>query len=119
MFYIIGIFRKTALFVSLALLISLNPLVIYAVLAYLIIVAIHLLAVKISDKKRKLADAYLSALGADVSAPFRHVWLFFLVVTGIHKIKDDSKFHDFIDFLQVLFDFLWTLAMVILFIAVL
>ena len=78
-------------------------------------VAIHLLAVKISNKHRELSEAYFSALGADLTAPFRYVGLFFMVILGKHKIKDDSDFHDACDFLQVLFGFIWTIAMIIFF----
>ena len=134
MFYFIGFLRRTPLFGLLSLPISVfvfdirfsdiykcafNPqsfieiflaFMFWSILAYPIFVAIHLLAVKISDKNRSIGDAYFRALGNDLISPFKYTILFFMVVFGIHKIKDDSAFHNFSDFIQILFGFIWTIA---------
>lgn len=139
MFYIIGFLRRTPLFGLIALPISvfvfnvdfmtiyknaLNPTTLHSyfcafmfwsILAYPLCVVLHLLMVRISNKHRSLGEAYMSALGADLTAPFRYIGLFFMVITGKHKIKDDSTFHDAGDFLQVFFGFVWTVAMIIFF----
>lgn len=139
MFYLLGFLRRTPLYGLIALPVSIfvfkvsfadiyacafNPtslagyfaaFMFWSIIAYPVFVAIHLLAVKISDKHRGLGDAYISALGVDITAPFRYVGMFFLVIAGKHKIKDDSTFHDMGDLFQVIFGFVWTIAMIVFF----
>ena len=45
----------------------------WSIIAYPLFVAIHLLAVKISNKHRELSEAYFSALGADLTAS---IWIY-------------------------------------------
>lgn len=140
MFYIIGFLRRTPLFGLIALPISififnadfkticesaLNPtniagcfaaFMFWSIFAYPICVSLHLIIIKILKRPYGLLDTYFSALGADLTAPIRYIGTFFAVITGKHKIKDDSTFHDMCDYFQVIFGFLWTLVMTVFFI---
>lgn len=107
--YIIGVFRRTALWgIFLVILASialgsaeLLYMLIYLLGAYLFFVLIHLLACKLSKSRRSAGEAYLSALGYDLVAPFSKISLFIAVLFKKWIIHDKSKFHNFIDGLQV------------------
>ena len=116
--YIIGVFRRTALW---AMLLSIlgsismgDPEMLYMLVifgaAYLLFVLIHLLACKIGKSRRSAGEAYVSALGYDLAAPFSKIGTFLAVITKKWIIRDDSKFHNFVDGLQVVTGGIWSIA---------
>ena len=116
--YIIGVFRRTALWAMLLTILGsismrdpemLYMLVIFGV-AYLLFVLIHLLACKIEKSRRSAGEAYVSALGYDLAAPFSKIGTFLAVITKKWIIRDDSKFHNFVDGLQVVTGGIWSIA---------
>ena len=89
MFYTIGAFRRTALWAMLLTILGsismkdtemLYGVVIFGA-AYLLFVLIYLLTCKISESRRSAGEAYVSALGADLSAPFSKIGTFIAVIT--------------------------------------
>lgn len=78
--------------------------------AYLRFVLIHLLACKIGKSRLSAGEAYISALGYDLAAPFSKIGTFFAVITKKWIIRDDSKFHNFVDGLQVVTGGIWAIA---------
>lgn len=78
--------------------------------AYLLFVLIHLLACKIGKSRRSAGEAYVSALGYDLAAPFSKIGTFLAVITKKWIIRDDSKFHNFVDGLQVVTGGIWAIA---------
>lgn len=123
MYYILGVFRRTALWgIILVILgaiamgsVELLYSLVFLIGAYIFFVLIHLLACKIGKSRSSVGDIYLSALGYDLVAPFSKISLFMAVLFKKWIIRDDSKFHNFIDGLQVVTGGLW--AMVVLGIA--
>ncbi len=118
MFYIIGIFRRTALWAMLLTILGsismrnpklLTLLLILGVL-YLLFVLIHLFACKISKSKRSTSSAYISALGHDLAAPFSKLGMFLAVIKKKWIIRDNSKFNNFVDKLQVIAGGLWAIT---------
>lgn len=116
--YIIGVFRRTALWAMLLTILGsismgdpemLYMLVIFGA-AYLLFVLIHLLACKIGKSRRSAGEAYVSALGYDLAAPFSKIGTFLAVITKKWIIRDDSKFHNFVDGLQVVTGGIWSIA---------
>ena len=116
--YIIGVFRRTALW---AMLLSIlgsismgDPEMLYMLVifgaAYLLFVLIHLLACKIGKSRRSAGEAYVSALGYDLAAPVSKIGTFLAVITKKWIIRDDSKFHNFVDGLQVVTGGIWAIA---------
>lgn len=78
--------------------------------AYLLFVLIHLLACKIGKSRLSAGEAYISALGYDLAAPFSKIGTFFAAITKKWIIRDDSKFHNFVDGLQVVTGGIWAIA---------
>ena len=117
MFWIIGIFRRTALwaiFLTVLGTISTgNPEMLRMLLTfgigYLFLVFIHLLACKLGKSRRSSGEVYLSTLGHDMVAPFEALGTFLAVITKKWIIQDDSKFHNFIDGVQVVVDGIWSI----------
>ena len=116
--YIIGVFRRTALWAMLLTILGsismrdpemLYMLVIFGA-AYLLFVLRHLLAFKIEKSRRSAGEAYVSALGYDLAAPFSKIGTFLAVITKKWIIRDDSKFHNFVDGLQVVTGGIWSIA---------
>ena len=116
--YIIGVFRRTALWAMLLTILGsismgapemLYMLVIFGAV-YLLFVVIHLLACKIGKSRRSAGEAYVSALGYDLAAPFSKIGTFLAVITKKWIIRDDSKFHNFVDGLQVVTGGIWSIA---------
>ena len=115
--YIIGVFRRTALWAMLLTIlgsISLRaPDMLYMLVifggAYLLFVLIHLLACKISKSRRSAGEAYVSALGYDLVAPFSKIGTFIAVITKKWIIRDNSRFHNFIDGFQVVAGGIWAI----------
>ena len=116
--YIIGVFRRTALWAMLLTILGsismrdpemLYMLVIFGA-AYLLFVLIHLLAFKIGKSRRSAGEAYVSALGYDLAAPFSKIVTFLAVITKKWIIRDDSKFHNFVDGFQVVTGGIWSIA---------
>lgn len=117
MFYIIGVFRRTALWAMLLTILGsismkdlemLYGLVIFGA-AYLFFVLIHLLVCKIGKNRRSAGDAYVSALGSDLAAPFSKIGTFIAVITKKWIIRDNSKFHNFVDGIQVVTSDIWAI----------
>lgn len=115
MFYIIGVFRRTALWAMLLTILGsismedtgmLYGLGIFGV-AYLFFVLIHLLVCKIGKSSRSAGEAYVSALGSDLAAPFSKIGTFIAVITKKWIIRDNSKFHNFVDGFQVIAGGIW------------
>lgn len=117
MFYIIGMFRKTALWAMILTILGSvsmkDPGMLYGLVVfgepYLVIVLIHLLACKIGKSDRSAGEAYVSALGADLKAPFSEMSTFIAVITKKWKIRDISKFHNFLDTVQVIIGGIWAI----------
>lgn len=122
--YIIGVFRRTALWAMLLTIlgaISIRAIDMRYILvifggAYLLFVLIHLLACKINRSRCSAGEAYVSALGYDLVAPFSKIGTFVAVITKKWIIRDDSRFHNFIDGFQVVAGGIW--AIIILGIAI-
>ena len=115
--YIIGAFRRTALWAMLLTILGsismrapdmLYMLVIFGG-AYLLFVLIHLLACKISKRRRSAGEAYVSALGYDLAAPFSKIGTFIAVITKKWIIRDNSRFHNFTDSFQVVAGGIWAI----------
>ena len=115
--YIIGAFRRTALWamlltilgsISMGTLDMLYMLVIFGGI-YLFFVLIHLLACKISKSRRSVGEAYISALGYDLVAPFSKIGTFIVVITKKWIIRDNSRFHNFTDGFQVVAGGIWAI----------
>lgn len=115
--YIIGVFRRTALWamlltilgaISMRALDMLYMLIIFGG-AYLLFVLIHLLACKISKSSRSAGESYISALGYDLVAPFSKIGTFIAVITKKWIIRDNSRFHNFIDGFQVVAGGIWAI----------
>ena len=115
--YIIGLFRRTALWAMLLTILGSismrSPDMLYMLVilggAYLLFVLIHLLACKISKSSRSAGESYVSALGYDLAAPFSEIGTFIAVITKKWIIHDDSKFHNFIDGFQVVIGGIWAI----------
>lgn len=116
--YIIGVFRRTALWAIFLVIFGAISLrnteilysLIYFVGAYLFFVLIHLLACKIRKSSRTIGESYFFALGHDLVAPFSKIGMFTAVLTKKWIIRDNSKFHNFIDGLQVVTEGIWAIA---------
>lgn len=115
--YIIGAFRRTALWAMLLTILGsismkdpemLYMLVIFGA-AYLLFVLIHLLACKIGKSRRSTGEAYVSALGHDLAAPFSKIGTFVAVIIKKWIIRDNSKFHNFVDGFQVVAGGIWAI----------
>lgn len=115
--YIIGAFRRTALWAMLLTILGsismgapdmLYMLVIFGGI-YLFFVLIHLLACKISKSRRSVGEAYVSALGYDLAAPFSKIGTFMAVITKKWIIRDNSRFHNFTDGFQVVVGGIWAI----------
>lgn len=118
MFYIIGVVRRTALWAMLLTILGsismgnpgiLSMLVIFGA-AYLLFVLVHLLACKIGKSSRSVGEAYVSALGHDLAAPFLKIGTFLAVITKKWIIRDDSKFRNFVDGLQTVTGGIWAIV---------
>lgn len=117
MFYIIGAFRRTALWAMLLTIlgsVSMKELEMLYMLvtfgaAYLFFVLIHLLACKIGKSSRSAGEAYVSALGYDLAAPFSKIGTFIAVITKKWIIRDNSKIHNFVDGFQVVTGGIWAI----------
>lgn len=115
--YIIGVFRRTALWAMLLTILgsismrATNMLYMLVVFcgAYLLFVLIHLLACKISKSERSAGEAYVSALGYDLTAPFSKIGTFIAVITKKWIIRDNSRFHNFTDCFQVVAGGIWSI----------
>lgn len=118
MFYIIGVFRRTALWaILLTILGSISmkdPEMLYGLVifggAYLVFILIHLLACKIGKSSRSAGEAYVSALGYDLAAPFSKIGMFIAVITKKWIFRDNSRFHNFVDGLQVVTGGIWAIV---------
>jgi len=123
MFYIIGLIRSTSLYALIIFILSLivngksniNNIVLYITLVYPVIVLIHQLILKIKYKSDyNFIEDYFRSLFSDLIAPFRHIWMFFLVITKKHIIKDKSKFYNMCDLLQVIAGFVCSIIIIVL-----
>lgn len=120
--YIVGMFRRTALWAILILLLSSialqNTEILYLLVilggAYVVISLFHILVCKIMNKYDSIGEIYFSALGTDLVAPFSKISTLFAVLTRKWIIHDDSTFHNFIDAAQVLVDGLWSMVILAL-----
>lgn len=116
--YIIGVFRRTALWGMLLVVLSAIALKSTEILYYLIILAgiylavslLHLLICKLKHRGDSVGEIYLSALGYDLAAPFSKFGTFLAVLMKKWIIHDDSRFHSFIDGVQVVTGGLWSIA---------
>lgn len=115
MFYIIGVFRRTALWAMLLTILGAismkDPEILYGLVifgaAYLLFVLIHLFACKIGKSSRSAGETYVSALGSDLAAPFSKIGTFIAVISKKWIIRDNSKFHNFVDGFQVITSGIW------------
>ncbi len=116
--YIIGVFRRTALWAMLLTILGAismgDPKILYMLLmfgtAYLLFVLIHLLACKLGKSNHSAGDTYVSALGHDLAAPFSKLGTFVAVITKKWIIRDNSRFHNFVDGAQVVTGGIWAIV---------
>ena len=116
--YILGVFRRTALWGIILVILGaistrsseLLSLLVFLIPTYILIVLIHILSCKIRKSSDSAADTYFSALGYDLVAPFTKIGLFIAVLFKKWVIHDDSKFHDFVDGLQIVTGGIWALS---------
>lgn len=116
--YIIGVFRRTALWgIFLVILGSiatgsaeLMDSIVFLITAYIFFVLLHLLICKIQKSRRSAGEVYLSALGYDLVAPFYKLGTFIAVLFKKWVIRDNSRFHNFVDGLQVVTGGIWAIA---------
>lgn len=115
--YIIGASRRTALWAMLLIILGsismrapdmLYMLIIFGA-AYLLFVLIHLLVCKKNKRGRSAGEAYVSALGYDLAAPFSKIGMFIAVITKKWIIRDNSRFHNFADGFQVVAGGVWAI----------
>ena len=133
--YYLSFFRKTALFGFISFVVSICTSLIsikeifpyfihpqniseffiayisWSVPLYILLTIIHIVRRKISKDFGKPIAIFFSLLWTDITTPFRSIWMFLLIITRKHIIKDDSKFHAFQDLMEVLFGFIWTVAL--------
>ena len=117
MFYVIGLFRRTFLWMMLLTILGSismgDPEMLYALgifgMIYLILVFIHILACKIGKSRRTVGEIYVSALGYDLVSPFSKMGMFLAVITQKWIIRDSSIFHNFVDTIQVIIDGIWAI----------
>lgn len=114
--YLIGVFRRTALWCiiftvlgSIAISADFLNLLGIIIVAYAFILLLDLLVCKIRDKSRSIVEIFLSMLGLDLAAPFSKFSTFLAVITGRWVIRDDSKFHNIIDAVQVVSGGIWSI----------
>ena len=116
--YILGVFRRTALWgIFLVILgsIAMESVewlysIVFFIGAYAFFVLLHLLICKIQKSRRSVSEAYLSALGHDLAAPFSKIGTFITVLFKKWVIRDNSKFHNFVDGVQVVTGGIWAIA---------
>ena len=116
--YILGVFRRTALWgvflVILGSITTKSTTLLYSIglfiVAYIFFALLHLLICKIQKSRRSAGEIYLSALGHDLTAPFSKIGTFLAVLFKKWVIRDNSKFHNFIDGLQVISGGIWAIA---------
>lgn len=137
MFYL-SFFRKTALFGMISFIVALCTSLIpindiltlcllpnnaseffcaflfWSVPAYIFLSLIHIfVCTKILKGSRTSGEVFFGALAADILSPFRSIITFVSVITSKHIICDDSREHEFEDFVQVVVGFVWTVALAI------
>lgn len=116
--YILGVLRRTALWgIILVLLgsiamrsVEILYLLVLFIGVYVFFVLLHLLICKFQKSRRSAGEVYLSALGHDLAAPFSKIGTFIAVLTKRWIIRDNSKFHNFIDGLQVVTGGIWAIV---------
>lgn len=140
--YFFSFFRRTALFGLLILLIcvlvlrvsftqiaqgAVNPVTVlgyfyafmfWSTITYPLFAVLHIIAVKMTNRRIKYTSSsafelFFGTLGVDLTLPFWNTRSFIDIMTKKHIIKDDSSFHNFVDFMQVLVGFIWTVFMVV------
>ena len=135
MFYL-SFFRKTALFGLISFLVSLCTSLVslkaffeyclypnsriemfcafmfWSVPGYVFLSLIHIFVCKIILKgSRNAGEIFFGALWADIISPIRSIITFIVVITCKHIIDDDSEEHEFQDFVQIVFGFIWTIVL--------
>ncbi len=140
--YFLQFFRRTALFGILTLLIcvlalkvsfiqiaqgAVSPVTVlgyfyafmfWSIIAYPLFTTLHIIVVKIGNKRNWVTsssafETFLGTLAADLTLPFWNTGSFIAIMTKKHIIKDDSFFHNSMDFMEVLVGFIWTVFMVV------
>ena len=117
MFYILGAFRRTALWAMVLTILGAismgEPKMLFLLgifgVSYLVFVFVHLIVCKIGKSSRSSGEVFISALGRDLAAPFSKIVLFFEVITRKWIIQDDSKFHNVVDGLLVVTGGIWAI----------
>lgn len=137
MFYL-SFFRKTALFGVISFIVSLTTSLVsineffnvciypngvaevfcafmfWSIPGYIFLSLIHILVcTKILKGHRDAGKVFFGAFAADIIAPFRSIITFIVVITSKHIIKDDFEEHEFQDFVQIVFGFVWTVILTI------
>lgn len=90
----------------------------WSIITYPLFATFHIIVVKIGNKRNRgtsvsAVGTFFGTLGADLTLPFWNTGNFIAIMTKKHIIKDDSAFHNFVDFMEVLVGFIWTVFMVI------
>jgi hypothetical protein len=121
MFYI-GLIESTSLYALIIYIIGLifgktnpNSISITIGCIYPVIVLIRQLIFKIKEKKKySFIESYFITFFSDLAAPFRNTFMFFLIVTKKHIIKDINMFYNILDFIETLVGFICTIIIIIL-----
>lgn len=119
--YVLGIFRRTTLW---GMLITMLFSVTMKTMAYLFMAAIflgvyiltalmHLIICKIRSGY-SMGEFYFSTLGSDLISPFFGISTFIAVLFRRWIIHDDTKFHNFIDTIQVVFEGICGITIIVL-----
>lgn len=116
--YILGVFRRTALWGIILSILGMVAMgstdwlfyIFCLSVVYILFALLHIGICKLKHRSDTAGEIYLSALGYDLVAPFTKIGTFIAVITKRWIIHDDSVFHDFVDGLQVVTGGLWSLC---------
>lgn len=120
MYYIIGLFRSTSLYSLIIFVVGLfanknSNLALTIGSIYPISVLVHQLILKIKNKSNySFFESFFSSFFKDLLAPFRHTFMFFLVITKKHIIRDKNKFYNALDLLEVIAGFICTISLIVI-----
>lgn len=138
MMFLIGCINSSSFYAVIILILGLllkgkidtNSFVFYVACAYPIVLIINIIILRI---RRRIENKKIPFFMADDLAvnnslitdlfqqifngflnPFRHTWIFILVITRKHIIRDKNEFYNALDFLEVIFGFVSTTLFIII-----
>jgi hypothetical protein len=74
---------------------------------------LHVVFCRLRKSHTSAAELVINALISGLTAPFRKIWIFLLVITRKHIIQDDSTWHNVEDFSQVVLGFIWAILLAV------